>query len=46
VQNEHVQARAGISDVSGFQSSTKEMLPQWQRPEINMTSKAPIQMLD
>src|SRR5215469_12321399 len=35
-QNEQVQARAGISDGSGRQSSAKEILPQWQRPEINM----------
>ena len=36
VQKEQVQARAGISEGSGFQLSVKEMLPQWQRPEINM----------
>ena len=35
-QNEQVQARAGISDGSGRQSSAKKILPQWQRPEINM----------
>src|SRR5262249_43356628 len=36
-QNEQVQARAGISDGSGSsQSSANEILPQWQRPEINM----------
>src|SRR5262245_28173446 len=35
-QNEQVQARAGISDGSGRQSSANEILPQWQRPEINM----------
>src|SRR5262249_33182066 len=35
-QNEQVQARAGISDGSGCQSSANEILPQWQRPEINM----------
>jgi hypothetical protein len=35
-QNEQVQARAGISDGSGRQSSASEILPQWQRPEINM----------
>jgi hypothetical protein len=35
-QNEQVQARAGISDGSGRQSSVNEILPQWQRPEINM----------
>jgi hypothetical protein len=35
-QNEQVQARAGISDGSDRQSSANEILPQWQRPEINM----------
>jgi hypothetical protein len=35
-QNEQVQARAGISDGSGRQSSANEILPQWQRPEINI----------
>jgi hypothetical protein len=35
-QNEQVQARAGISDGSGRQSSANEILPQWQRPVINM----------
>src|SRR5215472_10114599 len=35
-QNEQVQARAGISDGFGRQSSANEILPQWQRPEINM----------
>jgi hypothetical protein len=35
-QNEQVQARAGISDGSGRQSSAKKILPQGQRPEINM----------
>src|SRR5207248_10740734 len=28
---------AGISDGSGRQSSANEILPQWQRPEINIT---------
>jgi hypothetical protein len=41
MQNEHVQARAGISKGSGCQSSAKEMLPQWQRPEINITHLFP-----
>jgi hypothetical protein len=36
VQNEQVHARAGISDGSGRQSSANEILPQWQRPTINM----------
>jgi hypothetical protein len=35
-QNEQVHARAGISDGSGRQSSANEILPQWQRPEINI----------
>jgi hypothetical protein len=35
-QNEQVQARAGISDGSGRQSSANEILPQWQLPDINM----------
>jgi len=35
-QKEQVQARAGISDGSGRQSSANEILPQWQRPEINI----------
>src|SRR5262249_8824793 len=35
-QNEQVHARAGISDGSGRQSRANEILPQWQRPEINM----------
>src|SRR5215469_7974793 len=39
-QNEQVQARAGISDGFGRQSSANEILPQWQRPEINMGSSA------
>jgi len=37
-QNEQVHARAGISDGSGRQSSANEILPQWQRPEINISS--------
>ena len=36
VQNEQVQARAGISEGSGSHLSTNEMLPQWQAPEISM----------
>jgi hypothetical protein len=36
VQKPQLQARAGISDGSGFQSSVKEMLPQWQPPRISM----------
>lgn len=36
VQNEQVQARAGISAGSGRQSREKEMLPQWQDPEMSM----------
>jgi hypothetical protein len=39
-QNEQLQARAGISDGSGRQSSAKKILPQWQRPEINMGTSA------
>jgi hypothetical protein len=35
-QNEQEQARAGISRGSGCQSSLKEILPQWQAPEISM----------
>src|SRR5262245_12464851 len=35
-QNEQVQARAGISDGSGRQSSVNEMFRQWQLPEISM----------
>ena len=35
-QNEQEQALAGISFGSGCQSSLKEMLPQWQAPEISM----------
>ncbi len=35
-QNEQVQARAGISDGSGFQSSAKEMFPQWHFPEMSI----------
>src|SRR5262249_12845982 len=40
-QNEQLQARAGISDGSGCQSSEKEILPQWQRPVINQYADAP-----
>ena len=36
VQNEQLQARAGISVGSGNQFSSKEMLPQWQPPRISM----------
>ena len=32
MQNEQVQARAGISTGSGIQSSSYAMLPQWQLP--------------
>src|SRR5262245_49271089 len=35
VQNEQVQARAGISDGSGTQLSENDMLPQWHFPEIS-----------
>jgi hypothetical protein len=35
-QNEQLQARAWISDGSGCQLSANEILPQWQRPVINM----------
>src|SRR5438270_12203099 len=35
-QNEHVQARAGISVGSGSQFSANAMLPQWQQPEISI----------
>jgi hypothetical protein len=38
MQNEQVQARAGISVGSGCQVSTKEMFPQWQLPRINIAS--------
>src|SRR5207302_6260643 len=38
VQNEHVHARAGISDGSGGQSRVNDMLPQWQPPTISMGS--------
>ena len=36
VQNEQVQARAGISDGSGSHLSANEMFPQWHLPEISM----------
>jgi hypothetical protein len=36
VQNEQVQDLAGISFGSGCQSNVKEMLPQWQAPEMSM----------
>src|SRR6476659_6918376 len=36
VQNEQVQARAGISDGSGSHLSTNEMLPQWHLPLMSM----------
>ena len=36
VQNEQVQARAGISAGSGSQVREKEMFPQWHLPWINM----------
>src|SRR5258708_38999801 len=36
VQNEQVQARAGISTGSGSQVREKEMLPQWHLPWINI----------
>ena len=36
LQNEQVQARAGISDGSGSQLSANEMFPQWHLPEISM----------
>jgi hypothetical protein len=36
VQNEQVQARAGISDGSGSHLSTKEMLPQWHLPLMSI----------
>jgi hypothetical protein len=36
VQNEQLQARAGISVGSGNQFSSNEMLPQWQLPQISM----------
>lgn len=35
VQNEHVQARAGISSGSGSQASENAMLPQWHLPRIS-----------
>src|SRR5260221_9245097 len=35
VQNEQVQARAGISAGSGSQTREKEMFPQWHLPWIN-----------
>jgi hypothetical protein len=37
VQNEHVQARAGIADGSGTHVNTNEMLPQWHFPVMSMT---------
>src|SRR5882762_2207823 len=37
VQNEQVQARAGISTGSGSQVREKEMLPQWHLPWMTMT---------
>src|SRR5258707_8546019 len=36
VQNEQVQARAGISTGSGSQVREKEMLPQWHLPRITI----------
>jgi len=36
VQNEQVQARAGISEGSGFQSSVNEMFAQWHWPRISI----------
>src|ERR1700730_3202752 len=36
MQNEHVQARAGISAGSGSQVRENEMFPQWHLPWINM----------
>src|SRR6476660_2015307 len=36
VQNEQVQARAGISAGSGSQVREKEMFPQWHLPWSNM----------
>jgi hypothetical protein len=36
VQNEHVQARAGISAGLGSQVREKEMFPQWHLPGISM----------
>jgi hypothetical protein len=36
MQNEQVQARAGISAGSGSQVREKEMFPQWHLPWINM----------
>src|SRR5262249_20087598 len=41
-QNEQVHARARISDGSGCQSSANEILPQWQRPEINIGLPHPV----
>jgi hypothetical protein len=35
VQKEQVQARAGISTGSGSHSSSNEMFPQWQLPQIS-----------
>jgi hypothetical protein len=37
VQNEHVQARAGIADGSGVHVRANDMLPQWHLPVISMT---------
>jgi hypothetical protein len=36
MQNEQVQARAGISAGDGSQMREKEMFPQWHLPWINM----------
>src|SRR5258706_15290814 len=41
VQNEQVQARAGISTGSGSQVRAKEMLPQWHWPWINI-ARSPV----
>lgn len=46
VQNEQVQARAGISAGSGSQAREKEMFPQWHLPWINTGLSEPLDSHD